>query len=298
MSALAPQHPLPPQQQFQPAESRRPSVFRKFVGRLRSGSIAKLIPDDCDAQEDDSHISRNNRGRGGGGDGPPGLDGLVLDGGIVNHSNDGPWSSSPLPAHSSEPLVAPEPAVRARKRGSITHSAAAWTAKMRGAGIGGVGNGAPNGRRESSAAAAAAAPPSGPAAIAHDLWSSAYNALRDGGATARLTSTYESIVSHDVPKYLKLGGNASLSGQSDHERAELFSAAAKAGAQKRRASKTGFEDDDDDDNTARDMLASSKSAVESLLPNFPVAGLAWAGLCIMTPVSPPSRVPFQGALPG
>ncbi|KAM4063518.1 ankyrin repeat protein [Hirsutella rhossiliensis] len=284
MSALAPQHPPPPQQQFRAGQQdgpRRPSAFRKFVGRLRSGSLSKsnhkgsLIPDDDDGQED-GH----------------GLDGLNSGGGgnVNNNSNEGPSSrapssSSPPLALAPSPPMSPEPAARTRKRGSITHSAAAWTAKMRGAGIGGVGNGAPgnsSGRRDSNASAAAPPPPAGPPGIAQDLWNEAYNALRDGDATARLTSTYESIVSREVPKYLKLGGNASLSGQSDHERAELFSAVAKAGMQKRRASQVGLEDEDDD-HTARDMLVATKSAVETVLPEFPIAGLAWAGLCIMTP---------------
>lgn len=117
--------------------------------------------------------------------------------------------------------------------------------------------------------------------ISLGLWNFAYDALRDNPKTAALVVTYESIISQELPDHLKTGGmNNSFRGQSDEERAELLTGITNAGLSKRRGSKTSQVDE-----AARTVSETSKETVASLLPIYPSASVAWAGICTLTPVS-------------
>lgn len=119
------------------------------------------------------------------------------------------------------------------------------------------------------------------AALSLELWNAAYNNLRDNPSSAGLTTTYESIISQELPDDLKMGGlNSSFRGRSDEERLKLFTAIAEAGLHKTRALKSPEVDD-----SVRVILDSSKDTIESVLAVYPSSAVAWAGICTLTPVS-------------
>ncbi|KJZ68882.1 hypothetical protein HIM_11726 [Hirsutella minnesotensis 3608] len=259
MSAVAEQQHQPPQaQDYQP---RRSSVFRKFVGRLRTGSLTKhnhkgsLIPDthdDAGPQDKSQETSPMNSA--------------------------GMSPSYGFGGSSSSPPHSPEVPPRSRKTGSFSASAANWTAKIR------------TGRRESNTnTAAAAAAAAGAVLEAGDpatLWNEAYDSLRDGQDTAKLVSAYESIVTRELPKQVRLSGaNASFSGCCEQERLDLLTTITTASMTKSLDPEADPEEVDLDDDTARDMIASTREAVEEQLEEYPATSLAWAGLCTMTPAA-------------
>ncbi|PFH59828.1 hypothetical protein XA68_11846 [Ophiocordyceps unilateralis] len=219
------QHQAPPPEPYQ---GRRSSVIGKFVDRFRSGSgglkatnsRGGLLPDDYYENKDS-----------GGGDAPAGED-----------------------------HVPPPAAARNRKRGSITMSASALSAKMRG------------GRKE-----VATVDPTPAESAPSDLWTESYNALRDDETSSSLTLAYESIVSKQLPKLLKQDRrDKPLRGCSDEERADLMLAVTRGSM----SNKQGEQSEDDE---AQAMLASCREAIAGLMSAQPNYAAAWAGFCSLTP---------------
>ncbi|RCI15974.1 hypothetical protein L249_3020 [Ophiocordyceps polyrhachis-furcata BCC 54312] len=233
MSAIAAeqfQHQAPPPDQYQ---NRRASVFGKFVDRFRSGNGPKVV---------------NSRG------------GLLPDEYYENKIKNSGES-----ARAEEEHVPPPAAARSRKRGSISVSASALSAKMRG------------GRRETGSSnqtspVVAAAP--------KDIWTESYKALRDDRATSELTLTYEDVVSQQLPKQLKQDRqDAPLRECSDQERFDLLMAITRRSVHKGQTDEQAEQSDDE----ARAMIASCRKAIDGLMSAQPAFAAAWAGLCSLTP---------------
>ncbi|KAI9150247.1 hypothetical protein HJFPF1_10005 [Paramyrothecium foliicola] len=117
------------------------------------------------------------------------------------------------------------------------------------------------------------------AGLSLDLWSAAYDYLRDRSGSAGLVVAYESIISQELPEHRKIGGiTTTLRDHPDSMRLDLVSSIASAGLRKRRASKAS-----DVDEAARSILESAKDTVELMLNAYPSAALAWCGICALTP---------------
>ncbi|RDA90829.1 hypothetical protein CP533_1551 [Ophiocordyceps camponoti-saundersi (nom. inval.)] len=234
MSALAAeqfQHQAPSPEQY---HNRRSSVFGKFVDRFRNGSGAPKPV--------------NSRG------------GLLPDEYYENKNNG-------EPSRVDEEHVPPPAAARSRKRGSITMSASALSAKMRG------------GRSSSRSGSNQSSNNQTPVvSTPKDIWTETYKALRDNQATSELTLTYESIISQQLPKQLKQDRqDAPLRDCSEQERTDLMMAITRGSMHK------GQSDEQTDDEEAQAMLASCRNAIDGLMSAQPAFAASWAGLCSLTP---------------
>lgn len=114
-----------------------------------------------------------------------------------------------------------------------------------------------------------------------ELWNGAYDALRDDPSCTGLVIAYENIISQELPDRLKMGGlNSSFRGKTADQRLELLTAITSAGLEKRRGSKSSQADD-----VAKIILDAAREQVESVLPEYQAASVAWTGFCTLTPVS-------------
>lgn len=112
------------------------------------------------------------------------------------------------------------------------------------------------------------------------VWNEAYESLRDSPATAALVVAYESIISHELPDYLKTGGmNTSFRNRSAEERLALLTCIANNGLEKRRGSKTSQVEE-----VSRTIIDDCKGAIRHSLTEEPATAIAWAGFCTLTPV--------------
>ncbi|ODA80881.1 hypothetical protein RJ55_03841 [Drechmeria coniospora] len=138
-----------------------------------------------------------------------------------------------------------------------------------------------SGRRRSKAGAVV---PARDAPISLSLWDAAYRGLRDDPSCTGLVLTYEAIISQELPDSLSLGGLGSPFGaKSPEERLDLLARIAAAGLHRRRGSRPSPQQPGQDDE-ARRMLEATRGTVEGILPRYPSAAVAWAGLCTLTPL--------------
>ncbi|TWU74956.1 hypothetical protein ED733_005369 [Metarhizium rileyi] len=116
--------------------------------------------------------------------------------------------------------------------------------------------------------------------LALELWNAAYDALRDEGRCFGLVLAYENIISQELPDHLKIGGlNSSFRGKSANQRLDLLTAITAAGLGKRRGLKDTHADD-----MVKVVLDVARDQVESVVPAYRAASVAWPGLCTLTPL--------------
>ncbi|CAM1505766.1 Fc.00g114030.m01.CDS01 [Cosmosporella sp. VM-42] len=113
------------------------------------------------------------------------------------------------------------------------------------------------------------------AQISLELWNSAYDFLKNDSGSAGLVLAYEAIIIQELPKDQKLA----LSEIPSEKRLEFMHAIALSGLRKGLSSKSS-----DVDDSAREIIMYARENVESLLDSCPSAAVAWAGICILTPL--------------
>lgn len=118
------------------------------------------------------------------------------------------------------------------------------------------------------------------AQVSVDLWTSAYDYLRDQPGSAGLVMAYESIIAQELPNHLKTGGlNTTFRDFPESQRFELCKAIATAGIAKRRP----FDPRSQSDDSARRIVDNAKDTVDLILITYSAAAIAFCGFCTLTP---------------
>ena len=116
------------------------------------------------------------------------------------------------------------------------------------------------------------------AQISLELWNSAYDVLKNDSGSTGLVLAYEAIIIQELPNDQKLG----LDEIPREKRLEFMNAIASTGLKKGLSSRSSEVGD-----SAREIIMFARETVESLLDSYPGVALAWAGICVLTPVRDP-----------
>ncbi|KOS22167.1 hypothetical protein ESCO_001493 [Escovopsis weberi] len=115
-----------------------------------------------------------------------------------------------------------------------------------------------------------------------ELWNAAYDSLRDRKESTALVAAYETIITHQLPDHLKLFGamGSSFNDISIGERSRLMTTITEAGLRRQHCSVSQSHATA----TAKHLVHSSTDMIESLVPEYPSAAVAWAGISTLTPL--------------
>jgi hypothetical protein len=113
--------------------------------------------------------------------------------------------------------------------------------------------------------------------ISLELWTAAYNSIRDNLRSAGLVTVYESILCQELP-HQSIGGINQTLPRSDDDRLKQLIRITESGLRKCRGANCPI------DNYARVMVKMSKKIIKSVWADYPSTAVAWSGITILTPV--------------
>ncbi|KAF4974413.1 hypothetical protein FZEAL_8687 [Fusarium zealandicum] len=116
-----------------------------------------------------------------------------------------------------------------------------------------------------------------------ELWNTAYDALKRDTTSAGLVTAYESIIAHALPDALRPDHHGNTNGlpQEGERRFELMSMIATSGLSREVSAESKNDSGDDD---AREILVDARATISRMLEKQASAGIAWAGICSLTPL--------------
>ncbi|EHK44646.1 hypothetical protein TRIATDRAFT_6711, partial [Trichoderma atroviride IMI 206040] len=110
-----------------------------------------------------------------------------------------------------------------------------------------------------------------------ELWTAAYNAIRDNLRSAGLVTVYESILCQELP-HQSIGGINQTLPRSDDDRLKQLIRITESGLRKCRGANCPI------DNYARVLVKMSKRIIKSVWADYPSTAVAWSGITILTPL--------------
>lgn len=115
--------------------------------------------------------------------------------------------------------------------------------------------------------------------ISLELWTAAYNSIRDSLRSSGLVTVYESILCQELP-HQSIGGINQTLPRSDDDRLKQLIRITESGLRKCRGANCPI------DNYARVLVKMSKKIIKSVWADYPSTAVAWSGITILTPVRP------------
>ncbi|KAM0454791.1 hypothetical protein ACHAPV_008164 [Trichoderma viride] len=113
--------------------------------------------------------------------------------------------------------------------------------------------------------------------ISLELWTAAYNSIRNNLRSAGLVTVYESILCQELP-HQSIGGINQTLPRSDDERLKQLIRITESGLRKCRGANCPI------DNYARVLVKMSKRIIKSVWADYPSTAVAWSGITILTPL--------------
>ncbi|KAL6889134.1 hypothetical protein GGI43DRAFT_416551 [Trichoderma evansii] len=113
--------------------------------------------------------------------------------------------------------------------------------------------------------------------ISLELWTAAYNSIRDSLRSSGLVTVYESILCQELPNQ-SIGGINQTLPRSDDDRLKQLIRITESGLRKCRGANCPI------DNYARVLVKMSKKIIKSVWADYPSTAVAWSGITILTPL--------------
>ncbi|PTB38502.1 hypothetical protein M441DRAFT_70877 [Trichoderma asperellum CBS 433.97] len=113
--------------------------------------------------------------------------------------------------------------------------------------------------------------------ISLELWTAAYNSIRNSLRSSGLVTVYESILCQELP-HQSIGGINQTLPRADDDRLKQLIRITESGLRKCRGSNCPV------DNYARILVKMSKKIIKSVWADYPSTAVAWSGITILTPL--------------